>query len=88
MKTQTVRPDGKIAFPLVGDIQARALTPDELREQIAQRIARYVKNPEVTVIVTTYNSKKISVLGEVKNPACSGCARTSTCWRVSPGREG
>ena len=35
-KIQTVRPDGKIAFPLLGDIQASGATPDELRELVTQ----------------------------------------------------
>jgi protein involved in polysaccharide export with SLBB domain len=65
-KTQIVRPDGKIAFPLVGDIHARGLTPDELREQLTRRLAKYVKKPNVTVIVSKYNSKQVFVLGQVK----------------------
>jgi len=67
-KTQSVRPDGKIAFPLVGDIEASGLTPDELRGQLTQKLARFVRNPRVTVIVESYKSKRVSVLGEVKHP--------------------
>jgi polysaccharide export outer membrane protein len=67
-KTQTVRPDGKIAFPLIGDIQASGITPDELREQMTQRLSRYLKNPQVTVIVSKYNSKQVFVLGQVRTP--------------------
>ena len=67
-KTQTVRPDGTIGFPLVGDIQASNLTPRELREEIERGLSAYVKNPRVTVVVTKYNSKKVSILGEVEKP--------------------
>lgn len=67
-KTQAVRPGGKIAFPLVGDIKASGLTPDELREQLTQKLSPYLTDPKVTVIVTKYNSRKVSVLGEVKTP--------------------
>jgi polysaccharide export outer membrane protein len=67
-KIQTVRPDGKIAFPLVGDIRASGATPDELREQVTQRLSKYLKNPRVTVIVSKYNSKQVFVLGQVKTP--------------------
>lgn len=67
-KTQTVRPDGKIAFPLLEDIQASGATPEELREQLRQRLSRYLKNPHVTVIVSKYNSKQVFVLGQVKIP--------------------
>ncbi len=65
---QAVRPDGKIAFPLIGDVQASGRTPDELRRKITQDLARFVRNPRVTVIVSAYKSKKVSVLGEVRYP--------------------
>lgn len=67
-KTQTVRPDGKIAFPLVGDIQASGLTPDELRAHLTHQLARFVHQPRVTVIVSAYKSKRVAVLGEVQKP--------------------
>lgn len=67
-KIQTVRPDGKIAFPLLGDIQASGATPDDLREQVTQRLSKYLRNPQVTVIVSKYNSKQVFVLGQVKTP--------------------
>jgi protein involved in polysaccharide export with SLBB domain len=74
-KTQAVRPDGKLAFPLIGDVQAAGLTPDELRARITEGVARYVRNPQVTVLVTKYLSRRVSVLGEVKTP---GLLRTSS----------
>ena len=67
-KKQTVRPDGKIAFPLIGDLKAARLTPDELREVITERLSKFIKNPRVTVIVSQYNSKQVYVLGQVKTP--------------------
>ncbi|EEF22918.1 conserved hypothetical protein, partial [Ricinus communis] len=47
-----VRPDGKISSPLVGDIVAAGLTTDELAKAITAKLGAYVRNPEVTVIVT------------------------------------
>ena len=67
-KTQAVRPGGYITFPLVGSIRASGQTPEQLREQIATQLANFVRNPQVTVIVRQYNSRKVSVLGEVKAP--------------------
>jgi polysaccharide biosynthesis/export protein len=67
-KKQTVRPDGRIAFPLIGDLKAARLTPDELREVITERLSRFLKNPRVTVIVSQYNSRQVYVLGQVKTP--------------------
>ena len=74
-KVQVVRPDGKLAFPLIGDVQAAGLTPDELRARITEGVARYVRNPHVTVLVTKYLSRRVSVLGEVKTP---GLLRSSS----------
>jgi polysaccharide export outer membrane protein len=65
---QSVRPDGKIAFPLIGDVVASGRTPDELRKQIEVQLSQFVKNPRVTVVVTEYNSKKIFALGELRSP--------------------
>ena len=67
-KTQAVRPGGFITFPLVGSLRASGRTPEELREQLTGQLSTYIRNPQVTVIVRTYNSRKISVLGQVKAP--------------------
>src|SRR4051812_36476126 len=42
-----VRPDGKISLPLVNDIMAAGLTPSQLRQQLATKLAEYVPTPEV-----------------------------------------
>jgi polysaccharide biosynthesis/export protein len=60
-----VRPDGNISLPLLNDIKAEGLTPTELAAVIAQSLKRYVADPKVTVIVTTINSQRIYILGEV-----------------------
>jgi polysaccharide export outer membrane protein len=65
---QAVRPDGMIAFPLVGDVRASGLTPDELRTDIETLLSRFVRTPRATVVVTEYNSRKVIALGEVRNP--------------------
>lgn len=63
-----VRPDGKVSLPLVNDIQAAGLTPSELREQLAKRLAEFVPTPEVAVIVQEVQSLKVAVIGAVKTP--------------------
>jgi len=60
-----VRPDGKISLPLLNDIQAAGLTPTQLGAQITINLAKYVTNPQVTVIVSQINSQRIYILGEV-----------------------
>jgi polysaccharide export outer membrane protein len=63
-----VRPDGKISLPLLNDVQAAGLTPGQLAAQITDGLKRYVTNPQVTVIVTTINSQRVYILGEVTRP--------------------
>jgi polysaccharide biosynthesis/export protein len=64
-----VRPDGMISLPLLNDIKAAGLTPGELRQIIASKLAEYMPNPEVSVILTDVRSYKVSVIGEVRKPA-------------------
>ena len=63
-----VRPDGKISLPLLNDVQAAGLTPAQLATQITESLKKYVTNPQVTVIVTTINSQRVYILGEVTRP--------------------
>ncbi|HEY7521654.1 MAG TPA: polysaccharide biosynthesis/export family protein [Methylomirabilota bacterium] len=64
-----VRPDGMISLPLLDDVMAAGLTPTELRNLLAQKLAEYVPSPAVTVIVNDVKSFKVSVIGEVVRPA-------------------
>ena len=63
-----VRPDGKISLPLLNDVQAAGLTPAQLAAQITVALKKYVTSPQVTVIVTTINSQRIYIIGEVTRP--------------------
>ena len=63
-----VRPDGKISLPLLNDVQAAGLTPAALASQITESLKKYVTNPQVTVIITTINSQRVYLLGEVTRP--------------------
>jgi len=63
-----VRPDGMISLPLLNDVHAEGMTPMELREVLIKRLAEYIPNPEVSVIVQEVKSPKASVLGEVAHP--------------------
>ena len=64
-RTVAIRPDGKISLPLIGDVFAEGLTPEELAAELTEKLSKYVKNPSVSVIVTGFNSKKVYVIGEV-----------------------
>jgi polysaccharide export outer membrane protein len=67
-RTAPVRPDGRFSLPLLNDVQAAGLTPMELREQLKGRLAEYMPDPEVSVIVTDVRSFKVSVIGAVPKP--------------------
>lgn len=66
--TATVRPDGRIALPLAGELGASGQTTQELQERITSRLQEYLDLPVVTVMVKEVNSPQISVLGEVRRP--------------------
>jgi len=61
-----VRIDGKISFPLLGDVQAAGRTPLEINKDIEAGLKNYVDNPIVTVTVKNPESQKFYILGEVK----------------------
>jgi polysaccharide export outer membrane protein len=63
-----VRPDGKIALPLLNDIQAAGLTPEQLRDALVTSARRYVEDPTATVIVKQINSRKVFITGMVEKP--------------------
>ncbi len=63
-----VRPDGKIAFPLIDEVAACNLTPSGLKDEIAKKLSKTIRDPQVTVNILGFESKKFFVLGEVKNP--------------------
>ena len=60
-----VRRDGKISVPLVDDVQAEGLTPQELKEVLTEALAEFVTAPDVTVVVQETNSHTVTVVGGV-----------------------
>ena len=64
----TVRPDGMITLPLVGDTQAAGIQPETLASQIETLVGEYLTEPNVTVIVRQVNSRKAFITGEITEP--------------------
>ncbi len=64
----TVRPDGKITLPLLNDIHAGGLTPDQLRDKVLEEARRLMEDPSVTVTVKEIKSRKVFITGEVNKP--------------------
>lgn len=67
-----VRPDGKISVPLVGDAQAGGKTPEEVSKIIKKKLAKFIRDPQVTVIITNLRSHefltRLRVTGAVVTP--------------------
>ena len=66
-----VRPDGRISTPLVEDIQALGRNPVELARDLEKALAKYIRDPQVTVIVTNFAGpfgEQIRVVGEAAKP--------------------
>jgi polysaccharide export outer membrane protein len=63
-----VRPDGGFSFPLAGDVNAIGKTVEELRTEIADRLARFIPGLVVTVAVKEINGNKVYVIGQVNRP--------------------
>jgi len=67
-RTVPVRPDGMISIPLAGDIKAAGLTVSQLQENLKKQLTAFVANPEVTVSVQEFRSKKFNIVGQVNKP--------------------
>ena len=63
-----VRPDGMISMPLLGDVKASGLTPLQLADVITGKLKKYIQDPNVTIVLSQMNSKKIYLIGEVAKP--------------------
>lgn len=70
--TVPVRPDGMISVPLIGDVPAGGHTPPEVAKDIQERLAAYVRDPQVAVILTELRSheylSRVRVTGAVRQP--------------------
>ena len=67
-KVVSVRPDGKISLPLIGDVEAEGLTVAQLKKALEARLKEYKESPNVSVVVQQVNSYSVYVLGEVAKP--------------------
>lgn len=63
-----VRPDGKISLPLLNEIHAAGLTPEQLRANIEQVALRLMQKPIVTVVVKQVNNNRVFITGQVLHP--------------------
>lgn len=70
--TVPVRPDGRISMPLLGDVQAGGLTPEQVSANIKRALGQYIRDPNVVVILQELNShsflSRVRVTGAVSRP--------------------
>jgi len=67
--TVRVSEEGKITLPLLGEVKVQGLTKTEVEKELARLLEKkYLQNPQVTVFIKEYQSKRVSILGAVQNP--------------------
>jgi polysaccharide export outer membrane protein len=67
-RTVTVRPDGRISLPMLGAVTAAGLTPEQLQVRLTELYKRYIKQPQIAIIVVQFRRIKVAVLGQVARP--------------------
>lgn len=77
-----VRPDGKISLPLLNDVQAGGLTPEQLRLNVTEEAKRFVEDPTASVVIKQINSRKVFVTGEVDKPGTYPLAGPTTVLQL------
>ena len=63
-----VRPDGRISLPLLNDVDAAGLTPEELRARLLERARDFVEDANATVVVAEIRSRRVFIAGNVDKP--------------------
>lgn len=63
-----VRPDGKFSFPLIGEVDVQGKNMEQLRQEVAQRIKKFVSDADVLVAARQLQGNKVYVIGKVNRP--------------------
>ncbi|WP_295997530.1 polysaccharide biosynthesis/export family protein [uncultured Veillonella sp.] len=77
-KTFTIRPDGYVSFPMVGNIRADGMTVEEFAQSLSNSLATYIINPDVSVNVTKLGGVRVYVFGEINKPGAYTLTKSST----------
>ncbi|HEX8986164.1 MAG TPA: polysaccharide biosynthesis/export family protein [Bryobacteraceae bacterium] len=80
--SQAVRPDGKISMPVIKEVTAAGLTPNQLGEEISKALSQYVRNPQVVVAVQAVRSKRYFLSGEISRPGAYPLASPTTVFEA------
>lgn len=77
-----VRPDGKISLPVINEVQASGLTPEQLRVKLTEAATKYFEEPTVSVVVKAINSRKVFITGMVAKPGPYPLAAPTTVMQL------
>jgi polysaccharide export outer membrane protein len=80
--TVMVRPDGMVTLPLLNDVHAAGLTPDELKSALTEKLGPFVNSPQVTVAVREINSRKVFIIGQVGHEGSYRINSTTTVLQI------
>lgn len=87
-RTVQIDPSGNIYLPLVGEMKASGLTIPQLRTEITSRLSKYIVNPQVDISVSSLQSQKVHVLGEVVSPGSFVLDHRMLVWEAIAQAEG
>ena len=77
-----VRPDGKITMPLIREVDAAGLSPEQLTARISEALSKYINNPQVLVQVLAVRSKRYLISGEIFRPGAYPLATPTTVFEA------
>ena len=77
-KTFTIRPDGYVSFPMVGNIKADGMTVEEFTQSLTNSLSTYIINPDVSVNVAKLGGVRVYVFGEINKPGAYTLTKSST----------
>jgi polysaccharide biosynthesis/export protein len=77
-----VRPDGRISLPLINEVLAAGLTPEELQRKISEESQKFMEDASITVVVREINSLKVFITGEVNKPGIYPITSATTVMQL------
>jgi polysaccharide export outer membrane protein len=78
----SVLPDGRITLPLINEVAAAGLTPEQLRSALIEAARQFVTDPTATVVVRQVNSRRVFVTGMVAKPGQYPLYQTMTVLQL------
>lgn len=82
-KSLQVAEDGTINYPLIGEVQAAGNTAKELEQSLAKKLgAKYLHDPEVTVMVKEFNSQRVTISGSIKSSGVYAIKGTTSLMQL------